>query len=219
MRRRIGIFGATQETLALLRVLMANPLVELTGVWDADPAAALALSRRATPEVTPYIEPLITDDLDAFLMGNFHAVIDSGASPGFAARFPQARDHGVQILSPLTARLLWAWETATRDRKQELLTALAEVVESVEMMVDSDELFGRMLEIAVGVTGADGGSLMLLDPETRELSIRVATGVEPELWPKIRVALGEGIAGRVAAEACPMLVHGKADGRSFQIVR
>lgn len=218
MRRRIGIFGATQETLALLRVLMGNPLLELAGVWDEDPAAALALSRRITPEITPYIEPLLTNDLDSFLMGNFHAVIDSGAKPAFATRFPQARDHGVQILSPLTARLLWAWETATRDRKQELLTALAEVVESVEMTVDSEELFTRMLEIAVGVTGADGGSLMLLDPKTRELSIRVATGVERELWPKIRVPLGEGIAGRVAAEGRPMLVNGKADGRSFQII-
>ena len=61
------------------------------------------------------------------------------------------------------------------------------------------EEIARMLEIAMGVTGADGGSLMLLDPKAQQLGIRVAIGVEPELWPKIKVALGEGIAGRAAA--------------------
>jgi diguanylate cyclase (GGDEF)-like protein len=220
MPRRIGIFGATPETLRLLRELMANPLLELSGVWDANPSAALLRAEQAAPEIVPHIEPLITDDLGAFLdNGSFHAVIDSGEAPSFASRFPQAADRGVQILTPLTARLLWAYETATRDRKNELLTALAEVVESVELTIDSEELFGRMLEIAVGVTGAEGGSLMLLDPKTRELSIRVAIGVEPELWPKIRVPLGEGIAGHVAASARPLLLRGKADRSRFQIVR
>jgi len=71
----------------------------------------------------------------------------------------------------------------------------------------------------VSVTGADGGSLMLLDRESGELRIRVANGVEPELWPKIRVPLGEGIAGRVAADAQPVRLRGKADREAFQIVR
>ncbi len=220
MRRRIGIFGATDETLRLLGLLLTNPLLELTGVWDTDPAAALVRARRTAPEIVPHLEPILTDDLDAFVgNGSFHAVIDSGEAPGFSTRYPNAADSGVQILTPLTARLLWAYETATRDRKTELLTALSEVVESVDLTIDSDELFARMLEIAVGVTGAEGGSLMLLDPQTRELSIRVATDVEPELWSKIRVPLGEGIAGRVAADARPLLIHGKADRHTFQIVR
>jgi GAF domain-containing protein len=83
----------------------------------------------------------------------------------------------------------------------------------------ADELFRRMLEIALGVTGAEGGSLMLLDPEARELRVRVAAGVEPELWPKIRVRIGEGIAGRVAADARPLRLRGKADRQAFRIVR
>ena len=51
MRRRIGIFGATDETLRLLGLLLANPLLELTGVWDADARAALVRARRTAPEV------------------------------------------------------------------------------------------------------------------------------------------------------------------------
>ncbi|MEM6987638.1 MAG: GAF domain-containing protein, partial [Pseudomonadota bacterium] len=76
-----------------------------------------------------------------------------------------------------------------------------------------------MLEIAVGVTGAEGGSLMLLDPDARVLRIRVAQGVEPELWPKIRVALGQGISGRVAADGRPIHLRGRADGGQYDLVR
>ena len=109
MPRRIGVFGATPETLRLLRELMANPLLELSSVWDADPAAALLRARQVAPEIVPHIEPLLTDDLGAFLRsGSLHAVIDSGEAPSFGSRFPQAADRGVQILTPLTARLLWA---------------------------------------------------------------------------------------------------------------
>ena len=113
MRRRIGIFGATDETLRLLGLLLTNPLLELTGVWDTDPAAALVRARRTAPEVVPYLEPILTDDLDAFVgNGSFHAVIDSGEAPGFSTRYPNAADSGVQILTPLTARLLWAYVSA-----------------------------------------------------------------------------------------------------------
>ena len=63
------------------------------------------------------------------------------------------------------------------------------------------------------------GSLMLLDPERRHLCIRVAMGVEPELWPKIRVPLGEGIAGWVAAEGRPLRLRGRADSETYHIVR
>ena len=40
-----------------------------------------------------------------------------------------------------------------------------------------------------------------------------------ELWPKIRVPLGHGIAGRVAADGRPLRLRGKADRQAFQIVR
>src|SRR4029453_13615810 len=42
---------------------------------------------------------------------------------------------------------------------------------------------------------------------------------ERELWPKIRVALGEGIAGRAAADARPIRLRGKADQRTFRVLR
>jgi len=145
------------------------------------------------------------------------AIIDS--SGDFASHVPAGPRSALQVVTPLTARLLWGYGVAPRDRKAELLQALHEVVESVDLTIEADELFERMLEIAVGVTGAEGGSLMLIDGDPGVLRIRVAQGVEPELWPKIRVALGQGISGRVAATGRPIHLRGPADGRSYDLMR
>jgi GAF domain-containing protein len=220
IRRRIGIFGVSEESLRLIPLMVANPEVEIARVWDADRAAALARARAIDPALAQSLEPLLTDDLEGFAAeGDLHSVVDAGVGASFQARVPGAADRGMQIVSPLTARLLWGYGVAARDRKAELLQALGEVVESVDLTIHSEELFRRMLEIAVGITGADGGSLMFLDPKRRELRISVALGVEPELWPKIRVPLGEGIAGRAAADGRSIVLRGKADHQAFQIVR
>ncbi len=211
MRKGIAIYGVTDETLALIPVLLENAEIEIAGAFADDVVAARA--RAGTQRVSVPI-----DSDPALFSRPLHAVVDAGAGRPFAEKFPDVAS-ALQVVSPLTARLLWGYGVSSSDRKSELLQALHEVVESVNLTVDPDELFARMLEIAKGVTGADGGSLMLLDAQKGELSIRVASGVEPELWPKIRVKLGEGVAGRAAAEARPIKVRGRADREQFQLSR
>jgi len=218
MRRRIGIYGATDEALGLIPLLEDNPEIEVAAVYDPDPESA---RRRAAgdPTLAARLASLLTADLDKLAaMPGLHAVVDAGLEPAFAERAPDAAS-ALQVVSPLTARLLWGYGASARDHKAELLQALHEVVESYELTVDPDELFSRMLEIALSVTGAERGSLMLLDPERRVLTVRMAVGLEPELWPKIRVAMGEGIAGRVAQEGRPLRLRGRADRETFRIVR
>ena len=72
-----------------------------------------------------------------------------------------------------------------------------------------------MLEIAIGVTGADGGSLMLTDPGSEEFRVRFAIGIEEELWGKIRIAAGEGIAGAVVRDGRSLVLRGPADPQRF----
>ncbi len=219
MRRRVALYGATPEALQLLPLLEANPEVEIAVLVDPDPAAARARLAALDPEGAARLGARVTDDVGALLEGpGVDAVIDAG-EPSIEERCPELASRGVQIVSPLTARLLFGYGVAARDRKQELLQALHEIVESVNLTVDTDELFSRMLEIAMGVTGADGGSLMLLDDSGRTLRVRVAIGVERELWPKIRVPLGEGVAGKVAAEGRAVKLRGKADRERYRIVR
>jgi GAF domain-containing protein len=220
MRRRIGIYGATDEALALIPLLTANPGIEIARVQDADADAVAARFGHLEPGVAALLERALSSDPDALASDtSLHAVIDAGPAGDFASRHPELPARGVQIVTPLTARLLWGYGAAPADHKADLLQALHEVVEGYNLTVDIDELFTRMLEIALSATGAEGGSLMLLDAARGELFVRVAVGVEPELWPKIRVPLGEGIAGRVAAEGRPLRLRGKADRQRFRIVR
>jgi diguanylate cyclase (GGDEF)-like protein len=218
MRRRLGIWGATEESLRLLRLLAANPDVDVERIYDADIPAALERARGLGTEVSHRIAPILVDDVNAFFAEqDFDAIVDSEGD--FSRHAPAGPRSALQVVTPLTARLLWGYGVPPRDRKAELLQALHEVVESVDLTVEADELFERMLEIAVGVTGAEGGSLMLLDSEDQVLRMRVAQGVEPELWPKIRVALGQGISGRVAAEGRPIHLRGRADRRNYDLMR
>jgi diguanylate cyclase (GGDEF)-like protein len=218
MRRRLGIWNATEESMRLLRLLAANADVDVVRVYDVDPAAALERARGLGAALAIHLEPLLVSDAAAFFHEqNLDAVIDSTGE--YLERPPAEAPAGIQIVTPLTGRLLWGYGVAPRDRKAELLQALHEIVESVDLTIEADELFGRMLEIAVGVTGAEGGSLMLLDQDAQVLRIRVAQGVEPELWPKIRVALGQGISGRVASEGRSIHIRGRADGSNFDLVR
>ena len=218
MRRRLGIWGASEESLRLLRLLSGNPDVEVLRIFDDSVASALERARAIGTALAHHVAPLLLDDEAAFFAETeFDAIID--ARGDFASHVPAGPRAAIQTVTPLTARLLWGYGVAPRDRKAELLQALHEVVESVDMTVAADELFERMLEIAVGVTGADGGSLMLLDPHANVLRIRVAQGVEPELWPKIRVELGQGISGRVAAEGRPIHLRGRADGANYDLLR
>lgn len=218
MRRRLGIWGATEESLRLLRLLSGNPDVEVTRIFDRDVTAALERARGIGSALAHHVAPLLVDDASAFFAEqDFDAIID--ADGDFGQHAPDGPRPALQVVTPLTARLLWGYGVAPRDRKAELLQALHEVVESVDLTIEADELFERMLEIAVGVTGAEGGSLMLLDPDGQTLRIRVARGVEPELWPKIRVALGQGISGRAAADGRSIHIRGRADRKSYDLVR
>jgi GAF domain-containing protein len=246
MRKRIGIFGATDEALALVPLLSANPGIEIVHVYDAAPENALERAAH-DPGVAALLEQTLTDDASVLAYDDsLAAVIGADPDVDFAERFPEAAERGVQVVTPLAARMLWGYATSAPtaprpagaeevvarpeppsppppppldERKSELLQVLSEVVESYNLTVDTDELFTRMLEIAVGVTEAEGGSLMLLDRGSGELRVRVAIGVEPELWPKIRVPLGDGIAGRVAQEGRSLRLRGQADRHRFHIVR
>ncbi len=220
MRKRIGIYRATEEARQLIPSLLENPEFEIGAIVEPDDESIRQHFSAIDPGIARVLDACMTTDLDALILDtNLHAVIDASASGDFAASHPALSERGVQIVTPLTARLLWCFGRTSPNSKADLLTALHEIVESYNLTVDADELFSRVLEIAVAVTGAEGGSLMLLDHAARELRVRVAAGVEPELWPKIRVPIGHGIAGRVAADARPLRLRGKADRQAFQIVR
>jgi GAF domain-containing protein len=220
MKRRVGIFGTSPEALCLIEPLARSPRVEVVRVFAPDATALQEDTQTLPPEVVDFVLLVGTDDFSAFTRPDDLSIVIEGSRCGeFRERAPDAVRRGVQIVSPRAAQLLWGPALGARDRKAALIEVLSEIVESVELAADSDDLFGQMLELAIEITGADGGSLMLLDDTAQDLRIRVASGVEPELWPKIRIPLGEGVAGRAALEGETLHIRGPADRERFRIVR
>lgn len=71
---------------------------------------------------------------------------------------------------------------------------------------DLPRLLDLIVTTAIEVTGADRGSVMLLDDEQGVLTIKAAKGIDEEIMRTTRLKLGEGIAGRVALSGKPLLL-------------
>ncbi len=218
MRKRIGIYGASDEVLKLVPLLLANPRIEIAALYDADLPRLRERLAQAPPALRDALLPKLSSRSERLASDpSIGAVIDAGLGAPFCERHPKSRERGQEVVAPLTAKLLWGFAGGP-ERREDLLDTLHGVLESVDLTIDFDELCARILEIARNVTGAEGGSLLLLDPGGHELLLRAAAGIEPELWDKIRVPLGMGLAGRAASERRALRVRGKADRQAFQIL-
>ena len=74
-----------------------------------------------------------------------------------------------------------------------------------------NDLLQRIVETAVGATGAQRGSLMLIDEDRQELTIQAAVGMPPELVATARERVGRGIAGWVARTGVPLVINNEED--------
>ena len=88
------------------------------------------------------------------------------------------------------------------------LATLFEISKAINNNAGIESLLAKILDSALEITKAKKGSILLLDENTGELTIRAARGLSAEVINNTRIPLGEGIAGRVAKEGKPVLVSG-----------
>jgi signal transduction histidine kinase len=69
-----------------------------------------------------------------------------------------------------------------------------------------DELLGALLERTRQILEVDTCAILLLDDDTNELVARAALGIEEEVEQGVRVPVGAGFAGRIAAEKRPVIL-------------
>jgi len=127
----------------------------------------------------------------------------------------------VDILSGLSARILFS--TGARDLlragltedKSRLLNSLHEIREAIYLSKNKEELLKLVLNVAIRSSGADSGSIMLVDPQKKFLKIEIAEGLEPGIVKSTTQKLGKGIAGSVAKTGVPLLIRGAADGDRY----
>jgi signal transduction histidine kinase len=69
-----------------------------------------------------------------------------------------------------------------------------------------EDLLGSLLERTRDILDADTCAVLLLDEERRELVARAAVGIEEEVEQGVRIPVGRGFAGRVAADGRPVIL-------------
>ena len=99
------------------------------------------------------------------------------------------------------ARLFEA-ERAARERIEHVQVVTDAALAHLEM----NELLQVLLPRIRDILHADTCAVLLLDEHSKELVARAALGIEEEVEQGVRIPLGAGFAGRVAAEARPMVI-------------
>src|SRR5476649_543607 len=92
------------------------------------------------------------------------------------------------------------------SREAERLELLLEVGRLLSSKLELPELLTTVLELASRVVDAETASLLLLDEATQELYFDVALGLGDDLT-KVRLKLGQGIAGTVAQTRKPEIIN------------
>src|SRR5436305_2798476 len=88
----------------------------------------------------------------------------------------------------------------------ERVRRLQSVTDAALAHLQLDELLQALLERTRQILEVDTCAILLLDEETNELVARAALGIEEEVEQGIRIPVGGGFAGRVAAEERPVVL-------------
>jgi GAF domain-containing protein/anti-sigma regulatory factor (Ser/Thr protein kinase) len=106
---------------------------------------------------------------------------------------------------------LYESERAARveaERQAEELMQLQAITDvAVGRMTVDEEVLGSMLERIREVLGVDTSAILLISAEGDELVARAARGLEEEVERGVRIPVGRGFAGRIAAQREPVLLE------------
>ncbi|MDP2654452.1 MAG: PocR ligand-binding domain-containing protein [Candidatus Omnitrophota bacterium] len=107
----------------------------------------------------------------------------------------------------------------TRFNREILPKEITDAAQEMYKSIHEDELLVTILDVALNLTRAECGSIMLLDEKTGELAIKVSRGLGKGACGA-RVKMGEGVAGVAAQENTPFLISGvQGDNRIKHLLK
>ena len=89
----------------------------------------------------------------------------------------------------------------------ERLRRLQALTDAALAHLELDQLLASLLERIRELLTTDTCAFLLLDPEADELVARAAVGIEEEVEQRVRIPVGRGFAGRVAAQRRPVILE------------
>ncbi len=87
------------------------------------------------------------------------------------------------------------------------LRDLRSVTDAALAYLPMEELLNELLVRVVGILNADTAAILLLDDDDRTLVARAARGLEEEVERGVRIPVGQGFAGRIAATRQPVQIE------------
>lgn len=87
------------------------------------------------------------------------------------------------------------------------LSDIQAITDSALVHADVEELLDELLDRVREILRADTAAVLLLDRSSRELVATAAKGIEEEVTQRAHVPVGEGFAGRIAAERQPIIIE------------
>jgi signal transduction histidine kinase len=116
----------------------------------------------------------------------------------------------VELLEVVADRVALAIEHArlfeAERRGRARLERVQTVMETTPAHLGFDELVGELLLRLRDVLEVDTAAVLMLDTTTNELMARAAVGLEEEVEQGVRIPVGRGFAGRIAAERRPIVL-------------
>lgn len=111
-----------------------------------------------------------------------------------------------------TDLLLSTVKRAQGQRKLRASQELLEASNAIFSVQDAERLPELIVNVATRVMNADDVSIMLVDSRGM-LTMAHSSRLPPEMYSQVQVRVGEGIAGRVAADRVPALIPDPMGGR------
>jgi len=189
---------------------------------------ALVGLNRATAELLPnlldaegihVVKVLNPDFEDLSRLTNYphlDVIIDTTRNPSISARLRKLPLKKVDVISGLGARLLiCAVRDGSRDSRDSTVRALDEIRGAAGPSKDRRAMLQAILNAAVKTAHADSGSLMLLDPSRRQLTIEAAYGLDESVVVSSIQRVGQGISGYVVRHREAKIINGAVDRKTF----
>ena len=99
----------------------------------------------------------------------------------------------------------------------DVITGLYEASKDMVAPLKLEQFLKAILKLACDTLSADGGSLMLLDKETKVLSIKASIGLKEEIVKSTMVKIGERISGWIVQTGeSLLLIGGFTDKKQFK---
>jgi serine phosphatase RsbU (regulator of sigma subunit) len=95
---------------------------------------------------------------------------------------------------------------ASPDPAEDRLRDIQSITDAALSRLDDEDLLAELLERTKDVLHADTAAVLLLDSVSGQLIATAAAGLEEEVRQGVRIPVGQGFAGRIAAEQRPVVL-------------